>query len=60
MRKGGERRRENQVSVPLSREQRVLIERLAKQQDRSLAGAIRYLIGEATRHLATEQHKGAM
>jgi hypothetical protein len=42
-------KREFQVSVPLDRSQREFVERVAREQDRSIAGAIRHLVVEGRR-----------
>jgi hypothetical protein len=38
-----------QVSVPLSAELRQFVERVANEQDRSIAGVIRHLVAQAAR-----------
>jgi hypothetical protein len=42
-------KRREQISVPLDRALREFVERLAEQEDRSVAGAIRHLVAEAAR-----------
>jgi hypothetical protein len=38
-----------QVSVPLPAELRAFVERIATQEDRSIAGVIRHLVAQAAR-----------
>jgi hypothetical protein len=41
--------RDKQVSVPLPAELRKFVERIASEQDRSIAGVIRHLVAQAAR-----------
>jgi len=45
-----EQRRENQLTVGMTRDERLAIERLAKSQDRSLGYTVRLLLNEGLRH----------
>lgn len=49
-------KRENQLSLPISPQQRMIIEHLAEQQQRSLASMLRVLLTEAIQNL---QRRGA-
>jgi hypothetical protein len=44
-----------QVTVPLDRELREFVERVAEREDRSVAGVIRHLVAQAARRLEQEQ-----
>ena len=44
-----------QVTVPLDRELREFVERVAEREDRSVAGVIRHLVAQAARRQEQEQ-----
>jgi hypothetical protein len=44
-----------QVTVPLDRELREFVERVAEREDRSVAGVIRHLVAQAARRQGEEQ-----
>ena len=44
-----EQMKQLQVSVPLSAELRAFVERIASEEDRSIAGVIRHLVAKAAR-----------
>jgi hypothetical protein len=54
-----EQKRRHQLTLPVTLEERMAIERFAQAEQRSLANALRLLLADALRRLESEQRKTA-
>jgi uncharacterized protein (UPF0335 family) len=52
-------KRREQISIPIDQGLREFIERIAREEDRTVAGQVRHFIAEAARNSATREREAA-
>jgi hypothetical protein len=52
-------KRREQISIPIDQGLREFIERIAREEDRTVAGQVRHFIAEAARNSATREWEAA-